>query len=102
MLSGEENTVNKHIETSPNVAEKTDKCPHIITDTEGLDGISPLELESFQYSVSPDHNKLQRQITSSTNFTTRKIRNTFTVHFNGDYLKIVGYNNAGKCTIDND
>ena len=20
----------------------------------------------------------------------------------GDYLKIVGYNNAGKCTIDND
>ena len=61
---------------------------HIITNTEGLDGISPLELESFQYSVSPDHNELQRQITPSTNFTTRKIRNIFTVHFNGNARRL--------------
>ena len=91
ILAGKWRILNKPIEISPNMADRTIKCICVlhktVIDREGLDEASLLELQNQEDSFSTNLDEPERQVTRSnngSNLRARRVRDAFTVYFNSD------------------
>jgi len=81
ILAGKWRIMNKPIDTSPNMADRTVKRMCVLQ-REGLDESSLLELQNQEDSFSTNLDKPERQVTRSnnrSNLRARRVRDAFTV-----------------------
>jgi len=91
ILAGKWRILNKPIETSPDMADRTVKCicvlHNTIIDREGVDETSLLELQNQEDSFSTCLDEPERQVTLANNrsyLRAGRVRDAFTVYFNSD------------------
>ena len=71
ILAGKWRMLNKPVETSPDMADRIVKCISVlhntVTDREGVDEASLLELQNQEHSFSTSLDEPERQVTRSNN-----------------------------------
>jgi len=85
--------LNKHIETSPNMADRIVECMCFAQHShrEGVDEASLLALQNQEDSFSTSLDEPERQVTRSnnrSNLRARRVGDAFTVYFNSDVCRL--------------